>query len=1004
MGKTRESDVRRGRVLLTVLLAAVALAPGVNTIAITNDSATLRQTPARDVAEAGRLNAEVLRLINEGRYDEAIPIAQRVLTTLERVLGPQHPHVATSLNNLALLYKSKGEYARAEPLYLRALSIREKTLGAQHPEVAISLNNLAALYDTAGYYAKAEPLYWRALAITEKTLGPGHPNVATLLNNLAWLYDNTGEYAKAESLYRRALAIREKALGPGHPAVAQSLNNLAAWYDSKGDFAKAEPLYLRALAIRERVLGAGHPDTATSLNNLAELYWNKGDYTKAEPLYLRALAIREKTFGAEHPDVGQLLNNLAALYKSKGEYARAEPLYRRSLVIREKALGPGHPDVATSLNNLAALYDSQGDYARAEPLYLRALAVSEKALGPQHPDVAQSLNNLAGLYLSAGDYARAEPLYLRALTITEKALGAAHPTVAGMLYNLAESYRGKGDYQRAVACRTRANEIRERDLARNLAFSSERQRLLYLENTSGGVDFALSLHTINAPKDVAASRMAMAALFSRKGRALDAMSDTLAQVRRRATPQDRALIEQYAAALTRLSQATLAGPGSKDLAQYKAGLDQLRAQIETLETRISLDIQFQPVTFAAVQQAIPPGTVLIEFASFVPYEAGTLKAKPRRYVAYALRQQGEPSWADLGEAEPIDQAVNALREALRDRRRTDVKQLARALDARVMQPVRRLVGQTRHLLISPDGLLNLVPFAALVDENNHYLVENYTLSYLTSGRDLLRMQARAQSRQGAMVVADPDFGEPRAQAGRPGVTTGRAFDLSKAYFSPLPGTAEEAAALKAILPGAAVLTRAEATEAALKRASGPSVLHIATHGFFLEDAVVGEVRGQNQRRLLLQEEAVPAGRLENPLLRSGLGLAGANLRKSGEDDGILTALEVAGLDLWGTRLVVLSACDTGVGEVKNGEGVYGLRRALVLAGAETQMMSLWPVSDTGTRDLMIEYYKALRAGQGRSEGLRQVQLRMLGDPQRQHPYYWASFIQSGEWANLEGRR
>jgi len=305
-----------------------------------------------------------------------------------------------------------------------------------------------------------------------------------------------------------------------------------------------------------------------------------------------------------------------------------------------------------------------------------------------------------------------------------------------------------------------------------------------------------------------------------------------------------------------------------------------------------------------------------------------------------------------------------------------------------------------------------------VDEQNRHLVERYSFGYLTSGRDLLRLQERLPGKPEPVIVADPAFGE------RAGVTLALRRDvelrpdqqpaaapsvsLDRIYFQRLLGTAGEAQELKVILPQAAVLTGERATEAALKQLSSPRILHIATHGFFLEDL---ETKPADTRDVVLLGDGptelsagLSGAQLENPLLRSGLALAGANLRQSGEDDGVLTAMEVAGLDLWGTKLVVLSACDTGVGEVKTGEGVYGLRRALVLAGSETQVMSLWPVSDAATRDLMVEYYKALQRGEGRGEGLRQVQLQMLKGRDRRHPFYWASFIQSGEWANLEGKR
>jgi CHAT domain-containing protein len=345
----------------------------------------------------------------------------------------------------------------------------------------------------------------------------------------------------------------------------------------------------------------------------------------------------------------------------------------------------------------------------------------------------------------------------------------------------------------------------------------------------------------------------------------------------------------------------------------------------------------------------------------------------------------------LGEARAIDDAIARLREALRDPKRKDVKNLARIVDQKVFQPLRPLLGDLKQLLVSPEGELNLIPFAALVNERMRYAVERYSISYLASGRDLLRLQVPRQSKDGPLVVAAPDFGrrsqveasrsekqekdQPKGEVGEESTRSA----LKGFYFTPLPYAEREGEALRTLLPGATLLTKGQATKAALSQIHSPRLLHIATHGFFLED--------QNK----------------NSLLRSGLALAGANERKE-DDNGILTALEVTGLNLWGTKLVALSACDTGVGEVKTGDGVHGLRRALTLAGAETQVMSLWAVSDKATRGLMVSYYRMLQQGQGRGEALRRAQLEMLKNVNRRHPYYWASFIQSGEWANLEGKR
>jgi tetratricopeptide (TPR) repeat protein len=375
----------------------------------------------REDGRTARLNMALGRALHLlGDYTDAQPAYERALPLSERLLGPEHPEVATGLNNLALLYWAQGRYAAAEPLHQRALALYERLLGPEHPNVALSLNNLALLYDDQGRYAAAEPLHQRALALRERGLGPEHPDVAQSLNNLAALYQAQGRYETAEPLYERALAVYEWALGPEHPNVAQSLNNLAELYRTQGRYGAAEPLLQRALALREQALGPSHPDVAISLNNLAGLYWAQEEYAKAEPLYQRALTIREKALGLEHPDVAQSCNNLALLYHSQGEYAKAEPLYQRALTIWEKVLGPEHQHVPMGLNNLAALYRDRREYAKAEPLYQRALAIGEKALGPEHSNVALILNGYVVLLQNMGRKAEAAKMEVRAKTILER--------------------------------------------------------------------------------------------------------------------------------------------------------------------------------------------------------------------------------------------------------------------------------------------------------------------------------------------------------------------------------------------------------------------------------------------------------------------------------------------------------------------------------------------------------------------------------------------------------
>jgi CHAT domain-containing protein len=266
----------------------------------------------------------------------------------------------------------------------------------------------------------------------------------------------------------------------------------------------------------------------------------------------------------------------------------------------------------------------------------------------------------------------------------------------------------------------------------------------------------------------------------------------------------------------------------------------------------------------------------------------------------------------------------------------------------------------------------------------------------------LRINGDVISRQRPLIIGNPDYDADFSMTPAAPMVVNRSLDFPKVDFSPLPGTEAEVIALRSLLTEASILTGRDAAKSAVKAAASPSILHIATHGFFLPDQE--PMPGLRRSAPQLFSDRLPgrlAPRLSNPLLRSGLALAGANKRDLAiSDNGILTALEMASLDLWGTQLVVLSACETGLGDTRIGDGVYGLRRALVIAGTETQIMSLWEVDDAATRDLMVDYYVRLINGEGRGEALRNVQLQMCGSGLRNHPFYWAAFIQSGNWRRL----
>ncbi len=961
-----------------------------------------------------QLNVEATQRNGAGRYEIKV-IELRAASEKDRELQEARKAFTASTQ-----LRRAGNMSEAFKQAERALEIRERELGPEDPEVAVALDVMAFFYFSKGDLNKAESLVRRALAIKEKTLEPGHPEIAQSLNGLGLVVEDEGDLAQAEQLHKRGLEIRERAFGPEHLAVATSLNSLAGIYAELHDYVRAEPLYQRSLEIREKLSGADNVRVADALNNLALVSRNLGDYAKAESRALRALSIYEKAYGPEHISIPTALINLALIYNEKQEFTRSEQVLRRALDIEQKKLDAAHPQIAKTLYNLGNVYFFQGEADKAEALYQQALQILEKRFGANHPDLAFPLRSLGGVYRLKGDYRKAEAYFRRAFELREKAFGPNHPSVGDALSSLASVYAAQGDEVQAIKAETRVAELAEQNVALNLVSGSDFQKLAYLSSLSQTADHTISLGVRMFPESPAARRLAATTVLLRKGRVQDALASSISTLRQRFNEQDQKLFDELSRTTAQLAQLVLNGPQKLALEQHQSRIQALEEAREKLESEISrrsagFFTKSQAITLAAVQQAVPDDTALIEFTLYRPFDPkATDKQKELgdfRYAVYVLRHQGEIQWQDLGAAKPLEAMIEQLRQALRDPKRRDAPQLGRAVEEKLMRPLRAFTADAKHLLISPDGALNLIPFEALVDEQGKYLLERYSFTYLTSGRDLLRMQVARESKGAPVIVADPLFGEPAiAQAAhgearktkaeafarkRQSVTTGT--DMSSVYFAPLGGTAQEAQAIKALFDDAQVMTAATATESAVKQINAPMILHIATHGFFLTDAETPAANGEPTRAINARVK------IENPLLRSGLALAGANINK-GNDDGILTALEASGLNLWGTKLVTLSACDTGVGEVKDGEGIYGLRRAFMLAGTETLVMSLWAVSDYVTREMMTNYYKNLKQGLGRGEALRQVQLAMLKRKERAHPFYWASFIQAGEWANLDGKR
>ncbi len=746
---------------------------------------------------------------------------------------------------------------------------------------------------------------------------------------------------------------------------------------------------------------------ATSLNNLAILYCEMGRYAEAEPLYRRSLEITEKQLGRDHPDVAGSLNNLAILYREMGRYAEAEPLYRRSLEITEKRLGRDHPDVAGSLNNLAILYREMGRYAEAEPLYRRSLEIREKQLGRDHPDVAGSLNNLANLYSDMGRYAEAEPLFRRSLAIREKQLGRDHPDVAQSLNNLANLSATLGRWDEAAGAIDRERRVVRRHVSRVLPALAEAEQLAFLKaNDERFLHVALSLALVRRDDPEAVGRSA-GWVLNGKAVAQEALAQRALLARDRTDPAAARL----ATVRNQLAALTLAVPKPGQEEDRLREIDRLTAQERELSKQVGQNLgrpaRDDPwVAPEEVRRALPDDAVLVEIARF---KVGNFQAKgtekhlgPPHYAAWVIPPagRGEVRLIDLGEADAIEAAVAAVRRAiqpdvaaLRQRGEPEVEAALRppleALAARVLRPLLPQIGEAKRWVLSPDAALWLVPWAALPLDQGRYAIEDHQISYVVSGRDLVQAVSRPVAGQ-ALVMADPDYDlDPAAvrQAARQVLRSreapspdlalrglSRSFQLGS--VARLPGTATEAKAIEPKLLAFAgvapiLYTDRWALESVFKAFQRPRVVLLSTHGFFLDDQK--EEPRNDDGRLLEGQRSGPklSVRSENPLLRCGLLLAGCNRPQAGADeDGVLTGLEIVGTDLRGTELVVLSACETGLGQVRNGEGVAGLRQAFQLAGAQTVVATLWQVPDKESARLMITFFDNLASGQGKAEALR----------------------------------
>lgn len=963
-----------------------------------------------------------------GKYAESEPLLLQVLEIERQTLGEKHPDYANSLNNLAGLYRNLGRYDPARSLYQQVLQIREQTVGKNHPDYAVGLHDLAVLYQQIGHYQEAKQLYQQSLQIREQTVGENHPDTATCLSSLAVLYRELGNYEKAGQLHQQVLKIERQAGRTQDSEHAVSLSNLAGVYQATGNYAEAEPLYQQALDVLRQLQMEQHPEFANILNNLVSFYNDLGNYAEAIKLLQQTLEIRLQTLGQNHPDYATSLQNLAAFYITGGKYTEATQVLNQVLEIRSQSLGQEHPNYASSLNNLAFLYDRVGKYTEAETLLKQALTITLTVFGERHPDSAMALGNLATHYLMVGNYTEAEALLDEALKIQRDSVGESHPQYAVTLGNLAELCASTNRYAEALEWSQQVEAINDQMLGEVFSIGSERRRMAYLARLQTQFEAFVSLIVRCLAHSPTVVQTGLELVLRRKGIGAEALAAQRDAVLGGRYPKLRSKLEELTTLRRQIAQKTLAGPSSPEglqehqhlLAEWNAQKEQLEIQLARQIPEMKLQQKLQETNWRKIAENLPKPAVLIEFvrSRFYDFEAAIAqmesKWKPTHYFVFILsaNQPEKVQILDLGEATLIDRMIASFRASITgegSRREFEtvptefisgeIANKGLALRQAIFDPLLTAIGNCKRLFLAPDGDLTRLPFEVLPLDRNRRLIDEYGISYLSTGRDVMRFGVTSsQNPSESLVFANPDF-DLSADASTESFETGKSFrrhsrDLNRTQpdFCHLPGTQIEGEQIAALL-GVRPLLGQQALETRLQACRSPQILHLATHGFFLE----------NHKRTPDREGLGKIGRLsgyeENPLLRSGLALAGANTWLKGgslppeAEDGLLTAEDVSGLDLLDTELVVLSACETGLGEIRTGEGVFGLRRAFVVAGAKTLVMSLWKVPDRQTQELMVEFYHRILNGQPCADALRAAQLEMK--QKYPNPLYWGAFICQG---------
>jgi CHAT domain-containing protein len=952
----------------------------------------------------------------------------------QRIKGEKHPEYARGLTQLGVLYRQKGDSARSAQAFAQAVRIYQEVLGAYDMDYAGWVMHLARMEHSLVHEPQqAEALFRLAGEIYETCRGDRDAQYAECLNQLGHMHYDRGAYAQAEDDFKRLLELRKAASGERSREYIQALLSLAMVYQAKRSEELAGPLVEKAKRLGQLLDENKTPETAPELRAEAIRLGDAGRYADAEKMYQKLLELDRRVGGERDSDYQSDLWRLAALYESWRNYAKAAETYERALETARQTRGEDSTTYRSLVQRMAALYMEKGDDDKAEKAYKRLAELYQKSEGDKGFNYGYALERQAQILLARGDLAGAAGILEKALPILRSSLGGSVPLFTARLFDLASIYERLGQAERAEPLMREGLACHETVLEDIFSVQSERQRLESLRRVRDHLDRYMRTAGAIVPAEI---------LYDHALRWKDAVAFRPVMGWAREQPELRNLFEQLARTRARLADLAFRTPVAGQEDSWSRQLHALRNDKENLESEIArqselfrLERRRRQLSARDVARALPAGATLIDFLEYAgPQEE-------RRLLAFIVKREGQPVRVDFEAPGAIARAVRDCRSILLS---GDQKKLGRALAElreRLWKPLEAHINGRDWLLIAPDGGLCYLPFAMLPSARpGSYLIEDYAISYVTSGRQVFGIFTAQPGKEGEGLLAIGGI-DYRAGAGgsdrTPVNDSVSLMDAStRAGFGPLPVTEIEARrcgeAFKQTFPGSRLTLLSGAaptvTRVQLELKEHYRYLHLATHGFFESPGRLAELIGQGAPGSGRQAQAFAL----LPMLRSGLAFAGAgrpaSAGETGRQAGLLTAEDVAGLDLRGTELAVLSACDTGLGEIEAGQGVTGLERAFQQAGASALIASLWMVDDAAASVLMENFYTNLwQKRLPKLEALRRAQLAVLRDPaaivrrrqelaavlpaqrsgqygasaetgkaERASPFFWAAFVLCGD--------